>query len=187
MRVFCARLGFLPRTEAFRFPLSYARSSSTWSRANAATIRRAHPRCVVLAEDRRSRPASCPAGKISTSVPAFVDTNVLVYAEDGTAGRRHDLARDLIITLWNDRCGWIAGTQADLVLGRSRGAGSSRRWLRSAVLGGFERGSEVRFAARGQSVCPGRAMTICAASDHPVVTYQPSFDDSCCCKMPAIR
>jgi len=28
---------FLPRTEAFRFPLSYARKSSTWSRTNAAT------------------------------------------------------------------------------------------------------------------------------------------------------
>jgi predicted nucleic acid-binding protein len=41
-------------------------------------------------------------------VPVFVDTNVLVYAEDGTAGRKHDLARDLIIDLWNNRNGVLS-------------------------------------------------------------------------------
>ena len=41
-------------------------------------------------------------------MPAFVDTNVLVYAEDGTAGRKHDLARDLIVDLWNDHDGVLS-------------------------------------------------------------------------------
>ena len=39
---------------------------------------------------------------------AFVDTNVLVYAEDGTAGRKHALARDLIVDLWNDHDGVLS-------------------------------------------------------------------------------
>ncbi len=31
---------------------------------------------------------------------AFVDTNVLVYAEDRDAGRKHVIARDLVADLW---------------------------------------------------------------------------------------
>jgi predicted nucleic acid-binding protein len=41
-------------------------------------------------------------------VPSFVDTNVLVYAEDRDAGRKHELARDLIVALWNDRSGVVS-------------------------------------------------------------------------------
>jgi len=33
-------------------------------------------------------------------VPAFVDANILVYAEDRDAGSEHDIARDLIAALW---------------------------------------------------------------------------------------
>jgi predicted nucleic acid-binding protein len=33
-------------------------------------------------------------------VPAFVDTNILVYAEDQDAGRKHVIARDLVASLW---------------------------------------------------------------------------------------
>jgi predicted nucleic acid-binding protein len=35
-----------------------------------------------------------------TTVPVFVDANILVYAEDRDAGRKHAIARDLIAELW---------------------------------------------------------------------------------------
>jgi predicted nucleic acid-binding protein len=41
-----------------------------------------------------------PAETSSTIVPVFVDTNVLVYAEDQDAGSKHIIARDLIADLW---------------------------------------------------------------------------------------
>jgi predicted nucleic acid-binding protein len=41
-------------------------------------------------------------------VPAFVDTNILVYAEDKTAGQKHALARDLVVKLWNDADGVLS-------------------------------------------------------------------------------
>jgi predicted nucleic acid-binding protein len=41
-------------------------------------------------------------------VASFVDTNVLVYAEDRDAGRKHEIARDLILQLWTDRAGVVS-------------------------------------------------------------------------------
>jgi predicted nucleic acid-binding protein len=41
-------------------------------------------------------------------VPSFVDTNILVYAEDQDAGRKHEVARDLILDLWNSRGGVLS-------------------------------------------------------------------------------
>jgi predicted nucleic acid-binding protein len=41
-------------------------------------------------------------------VPSFVDTNVLVYAEDRDAGHKHDVARELVVGLWNDRTGVLS-------------------------------------------------------------------------------
>lgn len=38
----------------------------------------------------------------------FVDTNVLVYAYDVTAGTKHDRARGLIKELWNSRAGCVS-------------------------------------------------------------------------------
>ena len=35
-----------------------------------------------------------------TIVPSFVDTNILVYAEDRDAGSKHTIARDLVADLW---------------------------------------------------------------------------------------
>lgn len=35
-----------------------------------------------------------------TTVPAFVDANILVYAEDRDAGSKHKVARDLVADLW---------------------------------------------------------------------------------------
>jgi predicted nucleic acid-binding protein len=35
-----------------------------------------------------------------TIVPAFVDSNILVYAEDLDAGSKHEIARDLVADLW---------------------------------------------------------------------------------------
>lgn len=39
---------------------------------------------------------------------SFVDTNILIYAEDRDAGERHELARDLVIDLWNTRSGVLS-------------------------------------------------------------------------------
>lgn len=39
---------------------------------------------------------------------AFVDTNVLVYAYDVDANRRHDIARDLLADLWKRRSGTLS-------------------------------------------------------------------------------
>ena len=38
----------------------------------------------------------------------FVDTNILVYAHDISAGIKHETARDLIIELWSSRQGCIS-------------------------------------------------------------------------------
>jgi predicted nucleic acid-binding protein len=35
-----------------------------------------------------------------TTVPVFVDANILVYAEDRDAGSKHTIARDLVADLW---------------------------------------------------------------------------------------
>jgi predicted nucleic acid-binding protein len=39
---------------------------------------------------------------------AFVDTNILVYAHDSTAGARHERARALVEQLWADRSGVLS-------------------------------------------------------------------------------
>jgi predicted nucleic acid-binding protein len=41
-------------------------------------------------------------------VPSFVDTNILIYAEDRDSGRKHEVARDLVIKLWDDRDGVLS-------------------------------------------------------------------------------
>ena len=38
----------------------------------------------------------------------FVDTNVLVYAHDTSAGAKHALARDLVERLWRERSGVLS-------------------------------------------------------------------------------
>jgi predicted nucleic acid-binding protein len=41
-------------------------------------------------------------------VPSFVDTNILIYAEDRDAKRKHEIARDLVLELWNERSGVVS-------------------------------------------------------------------------------
>jgi predicted nucleic acid-binding protein len=41
-------------------------------------------------------------------VPSFVDTSILVYAEDRDAGIKHEPARDLVARLWNERSGVVS-------------------------------------------------------------------------------
>jgi predicted nucleic acid-binding protein len=41
-------------------------------------------------------------------VPAFVDTNILVYAEDRDAGSKHAIARDLVADLWRSGDGVLS-------------------------------------------------------------------------------
>lgn len=43
-----------------------------------------------------------------TTVPSFVDTNILVYAEDRDAKAKHEIARDLVVELWGDRSGALS-------------------------------------------------------------------------------
>lgn len=41
-------------------------------------------------------------------MPSFVDTNVLIYAEDRDAKDKHLVARDLILELWDSREGVLS-------------------------------------------------------------------------------
>jgi predicted nucleic acid-binding protein len=50
----------------------------------------------------------CPRETSFTSVPAFVDTNILVYAEDRDAGSKHTIARDLVADLWRSEQGVLS-------------------------------------------------------------------------------
>ena len=43
-----------------------------------------------------------------TAEVTFVDTNVLLYAHDRTAGARHEAARDLVAALWGTRRGALS-------------------------------------------------------------------------------
>lgn len=43
-----------------------------------------------------------------TSASTFVDTNVLIYAHDVDAGRKHDTAKALLRTLWVERTGLLS-------------------------------------------------------------------------------
>lgn len=38
----------------------------------------------------------------------FIDTNILVYAHDATAGNKHDLAAELVSNLWDSQDGVIS-------------------------------------------------------------------------------
>ena len=52
--------------------------------------------------------ASSPRGNNCTIVPSFVDTNILVYAEDRDARSKHEVARDLVMKLWDERSGVLS-------------------------------------------------------------------------------
>ncbi len=41
-------------------------------------------------------------------MPSFVDTNILVYAEDRDAGKKHTIARDLVANLWRSEQGVLS-------------------------------------------------------------------------------
>ena len=38
----------------------------------------------------------------------FVDTNVLIYAHDNSAGRKHEVARNQILALWEEGHGLLS-------------------------------------------------------------------------------
>ena len=46
-----------------------------------------------------------------TAEMTFVDTNVLPYAQERSAGRKHDIAKELLAHLWGVRTGLLS-TQA---------------------------------------------------------------------------
>ena len=41
-------------------------------------------------------------------MPSFVDTNILVYAEDRDSKAKHEVARELVLKLWNERSGALS-------------------------------------------------------------------------------
>jgi len=43
-----------------------------------------------------------------TTVPSFVDTNILVYAEDKDAKAKHEKASELLVRLWSERDGALS-------------------------------------------------------------------------------
>lgn len=45
---------------------------------------------------------------MSANPPQFVDTNILIYAHDLSAGPKHDRARGLLQTLWRERAGGLS-------------------------------------------------------------------------------
>jgi hypothetical protein len=45
----------------------------------------------------------CPRARSFTTLPSFVDTNVLVYVEDKDAGQKHTISRNLVLELWDSR------------------------------------------------------------------------------------
>ena len=52
--------------------------------------------------------ANCHPEKNCTIVPSFVDTNILIYAEDRDAKGKHDVARALLVDLWESREGVVS-------------------------------------------------------------------------------
>src|SRR5437016_2107492 len=56
-------------------------------------------------EDRAGRGKSCMAAE---AVGRFVDTNVLVYAHDSSAGAKRVIARDLLQGLWQTGAGRLS-------------------------------------------------------------------------------
>jgi predicted nucleic acid-binding protein len=42
------------------------------------------------------------------SAKPFLDTNILVYAHDTTAGEKHILARELVTRLWHEEGGCLS-------------------------------------------------------------------------------
>jgi predicted nucleic acid-binding protein len=52
--------------------------------------------------------ANCHPEKNCTTVPSFVDTNILIYAEDRDAKGKHEIARTLIMDLWESRDGVVS-------------------------------------------------------------------------------
>ena len=69
---------------------------------------RASRRCGASAAASRWVAVPFPPGTSFTTVPSFVDTNILVYAEDKDAGPKHEAARDLVVRLWNERQGVVS-------------------------------------------------------------------------------
>lgn len=55
---------------------------------------------------RTNHLVSGPASR--TVMGEFVDTNVLLYAYDASAGERHEIARSLVERLWRDRTGALS-------------------------------------------------------------------------------
>ena len=70
------------------------------------------------------------------SAKAFVDTNVLVYAHDSSAGEKHEQAKSLVKNLWTEKAGVVSTQvlQEFYVTVRKKvlhpgDVGTAKRWL----------------------------------------------------------
>lgn len=75
-------------------------------------MRRTRPRSEPRSIDSNAVPTwvadpYLPAASF-TIVPAFVDANILVYAEDRDAGSKHTVARELVAGLWRSGDGVLS-------------------------------------------------------------------------------
>lgn len=108
MRQHCATHVFWLQNADYRFRRFSASNWPVWWRVNAFTTQPKNRRCggyvgvVLLVGENRCRERNC------TIVPSFVDTNILLYAEDRDDETKHKRSRDLLLQLWNDQSGVIS-------------------------------------------------------------------------------
>lgn len=92
----------------FLYPRSFVRSSFVLSNSNAGIPKHVKPQFDVCAGAAHSAAAGSHRATSCTIVPSFVDTNILVYAEDVDAKAKNDIARELILQLWDDGDGVLS-------------------------------------------------------------------------------
>ncbi|MBN1652734.1 MAG: PIN domain-containing protein [Deltaproteobacteria bacterium] len=108
MRRLLGKHGYLPRSVVFRFRHFYGASWPGWSKKRAVTQRRASRRFDGFVEGGHWAAGAWFRGRSCTTVSSFVDTNILIYAEDRDALAKHEVARELVIQLWEKREGVVS-------------------------------------------------------------------------------
>src|SRR5580693_3817988 len=107
----CGRHGYWPRAAAPRYrSFSPACSGKPWSgRRDTTPLKSAAWPCSARAWiSARAAVLPGPGTTCMSGNRQFVDTNVLVYAYDVTAGDKHSLARVLMEELWTAREGCLS-------------------------------------------------------------------------------
>jgi predicted nucleic acid-binding protein len=103
-----AKPGFWPLNGDSQCLRSCVASSQASLNGSAATTRHVMPPSADCEVELRWEEGNCPRERSYTTVPSFVDTNILVYAEDRNTKAKHETARDLVIELWEKREGVLS-------------------------------------------------------------------------------